>query len=149
MSPSDLGNVRLGTGRGRGMGRWDYCSLPGPRKRERRRGSSQDATNKARLINRVLSSSNWQSSNNHLEAPPVNPELILGVTVPPLLPPRKVSSQLSSPRGERVSHSSAAFPAFLPRPPPSPPRPSLANLQLKYLIPRSRLHLIWIFSIAR
>lgn len=35
----------------------------------------------ARLINRVLSSSNWQSSNNHLEAPPVNPELILGVTV--------------------------------------------------------------------
>jgi len=36
------------SGRGRGMKRWDYCPLAGPRKRERRR-ARQDARNKARL----------------------------------------------------------------------------------------------------
>nr|KAF7404414.1 hypothetical protein H0235_015108 [Vespula pensylvanica] len=58
------------------------------------------------LINRVLSSSNWQSSNNHLEAPPVNPELILCVTEPPLLPPTVPNSSSSS--SSRSSSSSTS-----------------------------------------
>lgn len=91
MSSLDLGNVRSGTGseeegwRGGGGERRDYCpSGAGGRERGavcRARCKTRGIRRAARLINRVLSSSNWQSSNNHLEAPPVNPELILGVTV--------------------------------------------------------------------
>lgn len=172
MSSLDLGNVRSGTGseeegRRGGAGGWrDYCP---PRAGGRERGAVCRARCKtrgirraARLINRVLSSSNWQSSNNHLEAPPVNPELILGVTV------RRHSyhsariqssarSLLSSSRpGEKASFAFFgrvfAFPLrrcsplpYLPAYIPSP----LSPLRLRYLIPCPRLHLIWIFSIAR
>lgn len=170
MSSPDLGNVRSGAGseeegrRGRGRERRDYCP---PGAGERERGAvckTRGIRRAARLINRVLSSSNWQSSNNHLEAPPVNPELILGVTVRHhsyhsariQSSARSLLSSLLVPKRKRVSHSSAAFSlflfadAFL-----SPPllylsiylriylrNLSLFPLRLRYLIPCPRLHLI-------
>lgn len=146
--------------RGRGRERRDYCP-PGAGERERdavcpARCKTRGIRRAARLINRVLSSSNWQSSNNHLEAPPVNPELILGVTV------RRRSyhsariqssarSLLSSSRpGEKASFAFFgrvfAFPLrqysipppYLPTYMPTPFSPS----RLRYLIPCPRLHLI-------
>lgn len=127
MSSSDLGNVRLGAesgreGGGRGRERRDYCPFGGE---ERERGAvckTRGIRRAARLINRVLSSSNWQSSNNHLEAPPVNPELILGVTVRrhsyhsvrTQSSAQSLLSFLLVLRRKRVSHSSAAsFSLFL------------------------------------
>lgn len=110
----------------------------------------------ARLINRVLSSSNWQSSNNHLEAPPVNPELILGVTV------RRHSYQLGAYTKFRAvspllfsSRREGEFRILWPRfrfsssqyfPPPHPHLPIYTYppfpSRLRYLIPCPRLHLI-------
>lgn len=114
---------------GRGNGR-DYCPSAGAIHEERASASESavcrvlvKAREKgaARLINRVLSSSNWQSSNNHLEAPPVNPELIHGVTVrhsyhpkvPRSSPPPPRLASLGSWRGVERARLSLAF--FAPR----------------------------------
>lgn len=110
----------------------------------------------ARLINRVLSSSNWQSSNNHLEAPPVNPELILGVTVrrhsyhSARIQSSARSLLFSSHPGEKASFAFFgrvfAFPLRQYFPPPYPCLPiytyPLFLSRLRYLIPCPRLHLI-------